>query len=55
MTINSYLHPVIIFVTFQYFTVPISTCQNGEVQTVKLNGKILKLFGVYLLDKVLEI
>ena len=55
--INNLIHPVIIFVTFQYFTILICcTRQNGiKVQEVKLKIEVLKLFGVYLRDKVLEI
>ena len=53
--INGFLPPFDVFVTFQYFTVLISTHQNGiEVEEVNLEIKILKLFGVYLQDKVLE-
>ena len=41
-------YPIIIFVTFQYSTVPISTGQNGvKAEEVKLKIEILKLFGVY--------
>ena len=47
--INCFLHPVIVFVIFQYFTIRISKSQNGfEIEEVKLKIEILKLFSVYL-------